>query len=107
MEEGIGLIAGSLPALRPLLSLRVTMTSSGTPAGIQSGNEFPPSRSRPVDHDRILMQDTVVCPEDGEVDFGDADSQKNIVKETRYTISSAPAGSEDAKHMDAHAWKGV
>lgn len=107
MEEGIGLIAGSLPALRPLLSLRVTMTSSGTPAGAQSGNEFPASRTRPVDHDRILMQDTVVCPEEGEADFGDAESQKNIVKETRYTISSAPAGTEDSNHTDARAWRGV
>jgi hypothetical protein len=107
MEEGIGLIAGSLPALRPLLSLRITMTSSATPAGAHSGNDFPSSRTRPIDHDRFLMQDTVVCPEEGEADFGDADSQKNIVKETRYTISSAPIGATDSKHVDARAWTGV
>jgi hypothetical protein len=52
------------------------------------------------------MQDTVVCPEESDGGFGDADSQKNIVKETRYTISSAPVEAEDARHGDTVRWRG-
>lgn len=48
MEEGIGIIAGSLPALRPLLSLKVGFSSSmntPTPGGYASGRSEPRSKS--------------------------------------------------------------
>jgi hypothetical protein len=94
MELGIGIIAGSLPALRPLLSLRVGFSSSVTPGGAAaSGNTFPSSRSRqPDSRAGNTMMDTFHPLGDNEdVEFGDGDSQRNIMKETRYTVTSADA----------------
>lgn len=92
MEEGIGIIAGSLPALRPLLSLTVGVSSSlRTPGAATSGRIDPLDRTSP--HPRRpsggLGLDTFeTLPGGDEIDHDDGDSQRKIVKETRYTITS-------------------
>ena len=59
MEEGIGIIAGSLPALRPLLSLKVGFSSSmntPTPGGYASGRSEPRSK---VNRNILSRQDAL------------------------------------------------
>ena len=96
MEEGIGIIAGSLPALRPLLSLHITYKSSvNSPGGGMSGSDPLDKNSRQRKHTRgrsgVAMLDTLQSladVESGETVHDDGNSQKNIVKETRYTVTS-------------------
>lgn len=89
MEAGIGIVAGSLPALRPLLSLRVSFSSSVTPGAATSGRTEPLSRSRRVRTRSEVMMDTFQTLADvDDVEHDDGDSQKNIVKETKYTVTS-------------------
>jgi hypothetical protein len=101
MEEGIGIIAGSLPALRPLLSLRIVYKSSvNTPGGATSGRSEPWSdplgkNSRQRKHMRsrsgVAMMDTFQSLPDAEgdeIEHDDGNSQRNIVKETKYTVTS-------------------
>ncbi|XPS77413.1 hypothetical protein M3J09_009439 [Ascochyta lentis] len=92
MEEGIGIVAGSLPALRPLLSLRVGFSSSmATPGGAASGHTEPLSRNKHVrSHSGIITMDTFHHLGDSDdIEHDDGDSQKNIVKETKYTVTSS------------------
>lgn len=94
-EEGIGLIAGSLPALRPLLSLRIRVSvgsnsrNASGPMAYPSGSHHmqPSARSRgiPMDNFQTLRDN-----DDG--DHSDGDSQKNIIKETRFTVTSTATG---------------
>lgn len=99
MEEGIGIVAGSLPALRPLLSLRVSFNSSmNTPGAGPSGAPYT-GRTEPLGtskrrHARsrssVVMMNTFQTLNDGdEIEHDDGDSQKNIVKETKYTVTSS------------------
>lgn len=87
VEEGIGIIAGSLPALRPLLNLRIRITSSSnTPA--PSGNAYASNQhSKQLSSRAHIMMDTFQVLGD-DADHDDADSQKNIIKETNYTVTS-------------------
>ncbi|KAJ4987870.1 hypothetical protein SVAN01_06600 [Stagonosporopsis vannaccii] len=92
MEEGIGIIAGSLPALRPLLSLTVGLSSSlRTPVAATSGRSDPLDRTSP--HPRRLsggltLDTFQTLPDGEEIDHDDGDSQRNIVKQTNYTVTS-------------------
>jgi hypothetical protein len=87
-EEGIGIIAGSLPALRPLLNLRIKITTNSNSAAA-SGNAYPPaSRSRQPASRNAIKMDTFQTLGDNDVDMSDGDSQKNIMKETKYTVTS-------------------
>ncbi|KAF1830719.1 hypothetical protein BDW02DRAFT_88146 [Decorospora gaudefroyi] len=87
-EEGIGLIAGSLPALRPLLSLRVRVSAgSNTP-----GTHLSASKSRqPTSRSRVVAMDTFQTLGDHDDEGSDGDSQKNIIKETQFTVTSMAA----------------
>jgi hypothetical protein len=86
-EEGIGIIAGSLPALRPLLSLRIRITAgSSNPA--TSGNAFG-SNSKVLQPRSAIKMDNFQTLGGDEVDNSDADSQRKIMKETRYTVTSS------------------
>lgn len=84
IEEGIGIIAGSLHALRPLLSLPIFGGSTnGNTGGSASANKYVQSRgghhgSRPAD----IRLDTF--QELGDTD-GDGDSAKHILKEIQVT----------------------
>jgi hypothetical protein len=88
IEEGIGIFAGSLPALRPLLSLaclggRSRNDSSPTP---QPGSIFkqPNSRRKP----RGTDVDLETFQQLGDKEEGDGESQKHILKETHVTMTS-------------------
>ncbi|KAF2134326.1 hypothetical protein P153DRAFT_331419 [Dothidotthia symphoricarpi CBS 119687] len=110
MEEGIGVVAGSLPALRPLLSLRLKMSSSATPMGAPaSANTYPVSKSRPPQsRSSLLMMDTFHhLGDEDDVEFGDGDSQKNIVKETKYTVTStyAAGNGEEQQQSQVLGWE--
>tara|TARA_R110002003_G_scaffold239_4_gene17219 strand:- start:5528 stop:5890 length:363 start_codon:yes stop_codon:yes gene_type:complete len=105
-EEGIGIIAGSLPALRPLLSLRIKVsTSSGRNA--PAGGTYPSqSHSRPApSRAGVIMMDTFQTLGDGD-DHSDGDSQKNIIKETKYTVTSTRASTngDERKQGQMTAW---
>ncbi|KAH8649746.1 hypothetical protein BGZ60DRAFT_389470 [Tricladium varicosporioides] len=88
IEEGIGIFAGSLPALRPILSLsffgRSTTASNSNPALTpqfkQSKGGQPAIRSD-------LRMDTFQQLGDKDAE-GDGDSQKYILKETQFTVMS-------------------
>jgi hypothetical protein len=91
IEEGIGIFAGSLPALRPLLSLPF-FSRNGSASNSEnppSGTPFKQSRSRRPPLRSDVNLDTFQQLEDGdkEVD-GDGDSQKHILKETQFTVMS-------------------
>lgn len=98
LEEGIGIIAGSLPALRPLLSIRVRITtSSATP--VTSDHVYgPPSKRRPsVPRPDVMMDTFHTLGDNDETEHSDGDSQRKIIKETKYTvISTAVAGNGDS-----------
>jgi hypothetical protein len=87
-EEGIGIIAGSLPALRPLLNLRIriTTTSNNTPAASTAHLEA--SRGKQPSSRAPIKMDTFQTLGENDFDHSDGDSQKNIIKETRYTVTS-------------------
>lgn len=109
MEEGIGIVAGSLPALRPLLSLRVGFSSSmATPGAAPSANTEPLSRNRRRSPSGILTMDTFHhLDDDDDIEQDDGDSQKNIVKETKYTVTSSHAttSEEERKKGQVLGWE--
>lgn len=91
IEAGIGIIAGSLPALRPLLShpllSRSADTSKGS-AGLTSSKPTHPS-SRQHEFRSNVEMDTFhqLGGQDGDIDRErDGDSQKHILKETHVTV---------------------
>ncbi|KAI8933816.1 hypothetical protein NX059_009518 [Plenodomus lindquistii] len=92
-EEGIGIIAGSLPSLKPLLSLRIRITTSSATPGA-SGNMYPSnpmSRPTPSRGGNIMLDEFQTLADDGEAGSdGDGDSQKNIIKETKFSVTSTP-----------------
>lgn len=94
-EEGIGLIAGSLPALRPLLSLRIRV-SVGSNSRNASGPMAHPSGShhmQPSARSRgIPMNNFQTLGDNDDGDNSDGDSQRNIIKETRFTVTSTATG---------------
>lgn len=82
IEEGIGIIAGSLHALRPLLSLPIFGgTSNGGTSGSSSANKFMSSRNQ--DRRADINMDTF--QQLGDTD-GDGESSKHILKETKVTM---------------------
>ncbi|TFA98211.1 hypothetical protein CCMA1212_009998 [Trichoderma ghanense] len=86
IEEGIGIIAGSLHALRPLLSLPFFGggSSGGNTDGSGHNKYMPRSGHRPAQHTDIGL-DTFHQLGDGEAD-GDGDSSKHILRETKVTM---------------------
>jgi hypothetical protein len=98
-EEGIGIIAGSLPSLRPLLNLRIRISTSSNSAAV-SGNAYPPaSHSRQPPRSAIKM-DTFQTLGDNDVDMSDGDSQKNIIKETKYTVTSTSVHQQGSREKN-------
>jgi hypothetical protein len=83
IEEGIGIFAGSLPALRPLLSLSIFSGSSiGKSGNSESGDKYNKPRTRNQGRSDIKM-DTF---HELRYNDGDGDSQKHILKETHVTM---------------------
>ncbi|EDU45539.1 hypothetical protein PtrSN002B_000696 [Pyrenophora tritici-repentis] len=98
-EEGIGIIAGSLPALRPLLSLRIRVTV-GSKEGQSAERQYPSisANRQPSGRPRGIPMDTFQTLGDhDDVEGSDGDSQKNIMKETKYVVTSTPALGQNVK----------
>ncbi|KAL7952941.1 hypothetical protein V8C34DRAFT_318616 [Trichoderma compactum] len=85
IEEGIGIVAGSLHALRPLLSLPIFGgSSSGNTSGSASNNKFMQSRSG---HHQGMRNDIHLDTFHQLADTdGDGESAKHILKETKVTM---------------------
>lgn len=85
IEEGVGICAGSLHALRPLLSLSIFGTAATGSTDVNSAsaeNRFQRSKRSNIKLDTFhqLVNITVKDPE--------TESQKHIMKETRVTVTS-------------------
>jgi hypothetical protein len=103
IEEGIGIIAGSLPALRPLLShpFISRSTDASKDSATPSGSKFKQSKSRHNALRSNVELDTFHPLEgkdgDGDMDReGDGDSQKHILKETQVTVTRNERNDESA-----------
>lgn len=115
LETGIGIVAGSLPALRPLLSLRVTVSSTYNTRkltiGESSGRSEPAIKPSRHAHSRssVLALDTFheLGDRDDHHESDDADSQKNIVKETKYEVTSSRAANckDECKRHQVLGWE--
>jgi hypothetical protein len=79
IEEGIGIIAGSLPALRPLLSIPfLGRSTTATSSGPSPGSQFKQSRSRNQGSRSGVKMDTFQQLGDRDAE-GDGDSQRHII----------------------------
>lgn len=96
LEEGIGITAGSLPMLRPLLRHipflssggRTSSDGHGGQANFNNTPEFPPTGRR-GDGVELGTMNRVEGAETGPAggNNSDGDSQRHILKETEFTIS--------------------
>lgn len=93
IEEGIGIFAGSLPALRPLLSLRFLNGGSTEGSnGISAGNKYNKPRTGRYPGSTDVKLDTFHQLADKDED-GDTGSQKHILKETHVTMTNEQSDS--------------
>ncbi|CAN9103692.1 unnamed protein product [Alternaria sp. RS040] len=95
IEVGIGLIAGSLPPLRPLLSLRIRVSAGSNTPAASSGRAYQSGTNgrQPTLRSRGIAMDTFqTLGDNDDADQSDGDSQKNIIKETKFTVTSTIAG---------------
>lgn len=121
IEEGIGIIAGSMPALRPLLNLpmfgRSTVHSDShqPSAGISNSRLTPNPMHRLQDEpvDGVKMNTFRTAATSTTTESGlhrskpktssddDGDSQKNILKETQWTVTAenSPAADDWARQQ--------
>lgn len=124
IEEGIGIIAGSMPALRPLLSLpvfgRSTLHSDSyqPSAGISNSRLTPsPMRrldSKPSDGVKMTTSRAATSATKGPGLYrsrprpssdDDGDSQKNILKETqRAVIAENSLAADDWSRQQVLGW---
>jgi len=89
IEEGIGIFAGSLPALRPLLSLRFLNGSGTGGSNSASGNKHNKPRTGRYQGSEGVQLDTFHQLADKDED---GDSQKHILKETKVIMTNAQSG---------------
>ncbi|KAJ8067637.1 hypothetical protein OCU04_003246 [Sclerotinia nivalis] len=110
IEEGIGIFAGSLPALRPLLSLpflNLSTTGKSNNASSSKNGNVPRTQNQQKRSD--IKMDTFAQLGDSDVEKdGDGDSQKHILKETQVSVTSdnrrsAPGEWEQSQIL---GWKG-
>lgn len=104
-EVGIGLIAGSLPPLRPLLSLRIRVSAGSNSPAASGGRAYQSGTNnrQPTSRSRVIAMDTFqTLGDNDEADNSDGDSQKNIIKETKFTVTSVIAGGP--RDPGAMAW---
>lgn len=97
VEEGIGIVAGSIPALRPLLSLRIlggsTQRSNGGSASTavalhtNEAGRLPAKSIEAVELGTVRSSGKNTTTE-GWSDDGDGDSQKHILVRTQVVVST-------------------
>ncbi|EEA25217.1 hypothetical protein TMatcc_006559 [Talaromyces marneffei ATCC 18224] len=100
IEEGIGIIAGSLPALRPLLSFSIFGRSSAGGSSSTPSNNQKRSRSGHHQLDSGVKMDTLprMNSVDGDV-YGDGGSERHILKRTDVAVTS------NARSTISGAWE--
>lgn len=114
IEEGIGITAGSMPALRPILSLPFFnhFSRSGSGSG-GSGAGTLHSTANGLQGRRTYNGDTVGMntlrsqrnPRSKDEVSGDGESQKYILKETQVSVTAeAYSGGDDWKRQQALGW---
>ncbi|ESZ93820.1 hypothetical protein SBOR_5815 [Sclerotinia borealis F-4128] len=102
IEDAMGIFAGSLPALRPLLSLPfLNMSSTGdSNNNASSGNKMNVPRTQHQTNRSDINLDTFHQLGDSDVEKdGDGDSQKRILKETKVSVTS------DNRHSAPGEWE--
>ncbi|KAG4030820.1 hypothetical protein MFRU_011g02720 [Monilinia fructicola] len=88
IEEAMGIFAGSLPALRPLLSLPFLNLSTTGGSDEISGNKMNVPRTQQRSKRSDINLDTFHQLGDSDVEKdGDGDSQKHILKETQVSVT--------------------
>ncbi|KAG4442366.1 hypothetical protein IFR05_002144 [Cadophora sp. M221] len=107
VEEGLGISAGSLPALRPVLSLPFFRTGSTDDSynAASAGHVYNKPRTGRFSRSTDVRLDTFhQIPDDRD---RDVDSQKNIMKETQFTMTSEPSETPavDWERIQALGWK--
>ncbi|KAF8849496.1 hypothetical protein BDZ45DRAFT_809889 [Acephala macrosclerotiorum] len=104
IEEGIGIFAGSLPALRPLLSLRfLGGRSTDDSNSASAGNNFNKPRTGRYHGSADVKLDTFHQLADKDED---GDSQKHILKETHVTMTNEQSGPPaDWERSQVLGWK--
>lgn len=111
IEEGIGITAGSMPALRPILSLHIFNRfsrngSGGSGAGTlrSSANGLQGRRA----HDDTVGMNTLRSQRNAKSKnevSGDGESQKYILKETQVSVTAeAYTGGDEWKRQQTLGW---
>ncbi|KAJ3543983.1 hypothetical protein NM208_g3287 [Fusarium decemcellulare] len=120
LEEGIGIIAGSMPSLRPLLNLpffgRSTYASGGSHSGYPSAHlNSNVSARRRHQHEDSVKLNTFGAPQT-DISYqkerprrsdDDGDSQKHILKQTQVTVVTEQehhAASDDWARQQVLGW---
>ncbi|KAF7860300.1 hypothetical protein EAF04_008428 [Stromatinia cepivora] len=110
IEEGMGIFAGSLPALRPLLSLPfLNLSTTGKSNNLSSSKNRNVPRTQNQQKRADINMDTFVQLGESDIEKdGDGDSQKHILKETQVSVTSdnrrsAPGEWEQSQIL---GWKG-
>ncbi|KAK6596387.1 hypothetical protein H4I95_10303 [Botrytis cinerea] len=110
IEEAMGIFAGSLPALRPLLSLPFlnlsTTGNSNNPTSGKNGNV--PRTQHGTGKRSDINLDTFVQLGDSDIEKDDGESQKHILKETKVSVTSANRHSAPGEWEQSQilGWKG-
>lgn len=98
VEEGIGICAGSMPTLRPLLSLSVFGGSTNASKDPSRGGTLPLSASNHLNQgeqgDAVGME-TMRTSKNKQRVSSDDDSFKHILKETRVTVTAETYNVDD------------
>ena len=104
IEEGIGIIAGSLPSLRPLLSLPFL---NGSSTGKSSERDSACKLKNLKRRSQVLRSDTNIDTfQQLQNTDGDGDSQRHILKETQVTVTNEPSGGPgEWERSQAPAWQ--
>lgn len=88
IEEGVGITAGSLHALRPLLSLPIFGGSAAAvSSGPESANKFQSRSNRRLHSDVKLDTFQPLDDMDGDCER-DCESQKHILKQTHVSVTN-------------------
>jgi hypothetical protein len=106
-EVGIGLIAGSLPPLRPLLSLRIGVSadSNSLMGSASGGKQYAIASNRqPTSRSRVIAMDTFQSLGDNDDRESDGDRQKNIIKETKFSVTSMSACGAGEHGQQSNEW---
>lgn len=103
IEEGTGIFAGSLPALRPLLSLpflnrgRSTTPAFGSKRPNDKSSKFSEPRNEGYETSDVDLDKFQRMEDSDQVRDEDADSQKHILRQIRVNITNEKDANDQAR----------